>query len=147
MLGRKIAVTRQHAFVGYKARKNLRVPLSSQCSTSQPGESSEPTEKRFVVSSHTTEEEWRKLDKKVNKYPGQRTFTAIGMGGESFRRSMLEAVEGICGPVHLECVSQRLSTQGKYLSVRIGPVWVTSADQVVAVYEKMRADERLKFFL
>jgi putative lipoic acid-binding regulatory protein len=43
---------------------------------------------------------------------------------------MLAAVEGVVGSVHVECVSQRPSSGGKYLSVRIGPVWVQDADQV-----------------
>jgi putative lipoic acid-binding regulatory protein len=66
----------------------------------------------------------------VNKYPGQRTFTAIGTGGDDFKATMLAAVEGVVGSVHVECVSQRPSSGGKYLSVRIGPVWVQDADQV-----------------
>lgn len=70
------------------------------------------------------------IDKKVNKYPGQRTFTAIGIGGGDFRATMLAAVEGVVGSVHVECVSERPSSGGKYLSVRIGPVWVHNADQV-----------------
>lgn len=66
----------------------------------------------------------------VNKYPGQRTFTAIGTGGADFRATMLAAVESVVGTVHMECVSERPSSGGKYVSVRIGPVWVQNADQV-----------------
>lgn len=43
---------------------------------------------------------------------------------------MKQAVEEVVGTVHLECVSERPSSGGKYLSVRIGPVWVENADQV-----------------
>lgn len=94
-----------------------------------------------------SEAEWRRIDKKVNKYPGQRTFTAIGTGGDDFKATMLAAVEGVVGSVHVECVSQRPSSGGKYVSVRIGPVWVQDADQVVAVFNKMREDQRLKWYM
>lgn len=67
---------------------------------------------------------------KVNSYPCQRIFTAIGYGGEDFVDSMVTAVENHLGPVHMECISQRESSNGKYLSVRVGPVWVQTADQV-----------------
>jgi putative lipoic acid-binding regulatory protein len=66
----------------------------------------------------------------VNKYPSQRVFNAIGLGGDGFRANMLAAVEEVVGTVHVECVSQRPSSGGKYVSVRIGPVWVESGDQV-----------------
>lgn len=66
----------------------------------------------------------------MNKYPGQRTFTAIGTGGEDFKSTMLSAVQSVVGTVHMECVSERPSSGGKYVSVRIGPVWVQNADQV-----------------
>lgn len=66
----------------------------------------------------------------VNKYPSQRVFTAIGTGGDDFKDNMLKAVEAVVGTVHMECVSERPSSGGKYVSVRIGPVWVEAADQV-----------------
>jgi len=66
----------------------------------------------------------------VNKYPSQRVFTAIGTGGDDFKTNMKQAVEEVVGTVHLECVSERPSSGGKYVSVRIGPVWVENADQV-----------------
>jgi putative lipoic acid-binding regulatory protein len=66
----------------------------------------------------------------VNKYPSQRVFTAIGTGGDDFKEKMLKAVEAVVGTVHMECVSERPSSGGKYVSVRIGPVWVETADQV-----------------
>eukprot|EP00882_Tetradesmus_deserticola_P006491 GHRQ01006830.1.p1 GENE.GHRQ01006830.1~~GHRQ01006830.1.p1 ORF type:complete len:162 (+),score=39.34 GHRQ01006830.1:557-1042(+) len=94
-----------------------------------------------------SEAEWRKIDKKVNKYPGQRTFTAIGAGGDGFKATMLAAVESVVGSVHVECISERPSSGGKYVSVRIGPVWVQDADQVVAVFNKMREDDRLKWYM
>lgn len=100
------------------------------------------SQKAFV-----SEDEWRVMDKKVNKYPSQRVFTAIGTGGDDFKTNMKQAVEEVVGTVHLECVSERPSSGGKYVSVRIGPVWVENADQVVQVFTNMRKDERLKWYM
>jgi putative lipoic acid-binding regulatory protein len=66
----------------------------------------------------------------VNKYPCQRVFNAIGTGGDDFKAQMMQAVESVVGTIHVECVSERPSSGGKYVSVRIGPVWVENADQV-----------------
>jgi hypothetical protein len=43
---------------------------------------------------------------------------------------MVAAVEAVVGGVHMECIAQTPSSGNKYLSVRIGPVWVKNADQV-----------------
>lgn len=43
---------------------------------------------------------------------------------------MVSAVESVVGHVHLECVSERSSSAGSYISVTVGPVWVQDADQV-----------------
>eukprot|EP00775_Hariotina_reticulata_P005115 gene5114-5355_t len=115
---------------------------SEQASTSSSGAIGDLGFKAFV-----SEAEWRKIDEKVNKYPGQRTFSAIGTGGDDFKASMLAAVESVVGPVHLECVSQRPSTNGKYISIRIGPVWVQNSDQVIQVFKNMRDDSRIKWFM
>ncbi len=47
----------------------------------------------------------------VNKYPGQRTFSAIGTGGENFKANMLAAVESVTGPVHVEVSTDRWATK------------------------------------
>jgi putative lipoic acid-binding regulatory protein len=83
----------------------------------------------------------------VNEYPGQRTFKAIGAGGDDFVVSMTGCVEAVVGSVHVECVNTRLSAGGKYVSVTVGPVWVETPDQVLEIYNRMRADDRLKYFL
>ncbi|KAK9120103.1 hypothetical protein Scep_018196 [Stephania cephalantha] len=44
-------------------------------------------------------------------------------------------------------VRQKLSSRGKYVSVKIGPVQVVSSEQVQAVYNAMRRDDRMKYFL
>ncbi len=66
----------------------------------------------------------------VNKYPVQRSFTAIGKGEPDFRDAMVGAVEQVVGVVHTECVSQRSSSKGQYLSVTVGPVWVKNSEEV-----------------
>ncbi len=66
----------------------------------------------------------------VNKYPMQRSFTAVGTGGQEFRQAMVAAVERVVGSVHEECVSERHSSQRKYISVTVGPVWIQNGDQV-----------------
>ncbi|XP_048137413.1 uncharacterized protein LOC115749357 isoform X3 [Rhodamnia argentea] len=44
-------------------------------------------------------------------------------------------------------VRQKSSSRGKYVSVNIGPIHVVSSEQVQAVYNAMRRDERMKYFL
>ncbi|KAK4721534.1 hypothetical protein R3W88_011767 [Solanum pinnatisectum] len=92
--------------------------------------------------------EWLALDKKVNSYPTERGFTAIGTGGDDFVHSMIIAVESVIQqPVPQGQVKQKLSSGGKYVSVNIGPIQVVSSEQVQAVYEAMKRDVRMKYFL
>jgi len=48
------------------------------------------------------------------------------------------AVTTVAGVVHVECLSQRTSKEGRYISVRIGPVWVENGDQVIAIYAELK---------
>lgn len=98
-----------------------------------------------ILGADNSEEAWRCIDQKVNSYPSLREFTAIGSGGSSFRQSMVSAVQAVVGPV--ECVTQRCSTGGRYVSVTVGPVLVSSADDVLEVYTRMKTDHRLRYFL
>lgn len=92
--------------------------------------------------------EWLALDKKVNSYPYERGFTAIGTGGDDFVHSMVVAVESVIQqPVPEGQVRQKLSSGGNYVSVNIGPIQVVSSEQVQAVYEAMKRDVRMKYFL
>ncbi|KAJ1382063.1 YbeD-like domain superfamily [Sesbania bispinosa] len=92
--------------------------------------------------------EWLTLDQKVNSYPTVRGFTAIGTGGEDFVQAMVVAVESVIQqPIPQGRVKQKLSKRGKYVSVNIGPVQVVSSEQVQAVYNAMRRDDRMKYFL
>ncbi|TVU14023.1 hypothetical protein EJB05_37465 [Eragrostis curvula] len=93
-------------------------------------------------------DEWLVLDQKVNSYPTDRGFTAIGTGGDDFVQSMVVAVESVLQEsVPKGRVSQKLSSRGKYVSVKIGPIRVASSEQVQAVYRAMRRDNRMKYFL
>ncbi|EFJ37120.1 hypothetical protein SELMODRAFT_140331 [Selaginella moellendorffii] len=101
-----------------------------------------------VVMGGTVVDEWQALDSKVNTYPMERGFTAIGTGGDDFVRAMVLAVETVLQiSVSTEEISSKLSSQGKYISVKIGPVAVQSSEQVRAVYNAMRCDSRMKYFL
>lgn len=92
--------------------------------------------------------EWVALDKKVNSYPTVRGFTAIGTGGDDFVQAMVVAVESVLQhPIPEGQVKQKVSSRGKYVSVNIGPVQVVSSEQVQAVYNAMRRDDRMKYFL
>ncbi|XVE74773.1 hypothetical protein DITRI_Ditri12bG0044800 [Diplodiscus trichospermus] len=92
--------------------------------------------------------EWLALDQKVNSYPTVRGFTAIGTGGDDFVQAMVVAVESVIQqPIPEGRVRQKLSSRGKYVSVNIGPVRVVSSEQVQAVYNAMRRDDRMKYFL
>ena len=90
----------------------------------------------------------QEVDEAINEYPCKRVFTAIGLQDDDFRDSMVKCVEtalNCC--VHPEAIVVKPSSGGKYASIRIGPVIVSSADEVVAVFNSMKADERLKWFL
>lgn len=93
-----------------------------------------------------SESQWDAIDQKVNVYPMVRDFTAIGTGGDEFVQAMVQAVESITETSVLK-VTKKLSSQGKYISVKIGGITVTSSEQVRAVYDAMRKDVRMKYFL
>ena len=67
----------------------------------------------------------------MNEYPGQRSFKAIGTGGEEFVSGIVAAIEGaVGGRVQPDLVNSRPSREGKYVSVSVGPVWVENSEQV-----------------
>ncbi|MED6180470.1 hypothetical protein PIB30_010686 [Stylosanthes scabra] len=93
-------------------------------------------------------DDWLALDQKLNSYPSFRGFTAIGTGGDDFVQAMVLAVQSVIQhPIPQGCVKQKSSSGGKYVSVNIGPIEVISSEQVQAVYNAMRRDDRMKYFL
>ncbi|KAL9225551.1 hypothetical protein vseg_001458 [Gypsophila vaccaria] len=151
---------------GYRvnpARNNTRLSCSAQDDQGPPQEvvlkaiSVSKTEGRVgqttnvVIGGTVTDDsatEWLSLDQKVNSYPTVRGFTAIGTGGEDFVHSMIVAVESVLQqPIPKGQVKHKTSSRGKYISVNIGPVRVSSSEQVQAVYNAMRRDDRMKYFL
>ncbi|GKB28718.1 putative YbeD-like domain-containing protein [Tanacetum coccineum] len=84
----------------------------------------------------------------VNTYPTVRGFTAIGTGGDDFVTSHGQCCRHQSFQHHSQGqVKQKMSSGGKYVSVNIGPVQVVSSEQVQAVYNAMKSDERMKYFL
>ncbi|GBF87806.1 hypothetical protein Rsub_00517 [Raphidocelis subcapitata] len=100
-------------------------------------------------SAYTSVEEWKKLDSKVNTYPCTRSFQAIGLADPSFQPAIVAAVASVVGTIHVECVSARPSSGGKYTAVRVGPVHVASADQVVEIFARIKeaGGDRLKWYM
>ena len=59
----------------------------------------------------------------MNKYPGKRTFTAIGSGGSEFRAAMVQAVETVVGPVPEDCVVERPSSKVRHAPIHTVCLW------------------------
>ncbi|KAL1328582.1 hypothetical protein HN51_038417 [Arachis hypogaea] len=107
----------------------------------------QPSEVSKSGGAHAGYDEWLALDQKVNSYPSVRGFTAIGIGGDDFVQAMVLAVQSVIQhPIPQGCVKQKSSSGGKYVSVNIGPIEVVSSEQVQAVYNAMRRDDRMKYF-
>lgn len=90
----------------------------------------------------------QEVDKAVNEYPGERTFTFIGEASPGFTTSMIGVIEtAVQFKVHEEAVRVRPSSTGKYHSVKVGPVVVSTPEQVKQIFNTAKADSRLKWFL
>jgi putative lipoic acid-binding regulatory protein len=88
------------------------------------------------------------VDEAVNKYPCERVFTAIGEGSADFKEAMVSCVEeGLDCTVSSDRIEVRPSRGGKYQSIRIGPMVVAHAGNVMDVFALMKKDHRLKWFL
>lgn len=96
-----------------------------------------------------TSEEWRELDEKVNTYPSERNFQAIGINSPEFVRDMVKLVEDTLGDgrkVHPENVTSNLSKNGKYCSANMTVV-LMNGEEVINIMAKLKADERVKWYL
>jgi len=102
----------------------------------------------LVLSDDTSAEGWKEIDEKVNKYPIERKFNAIGTGGSDFQAAMVAAVESILGQsIPDDKVKSKSSSGGKYTSVTIGPCTVETSEQLTAIYQAMATDKRLKWWM
>lgn len=108
----------------------------------------EKTGKPIVLrnSEDKTQDEWAQLDEHVNEYPGERSFKAIGIGEADFVQSMRECVEQVVGAIEDGQVETKESSGGKYVSVTF-KVMIQSADDMKEIYEGMKRDGRMKFFI
>ena len=96
-----------------------------------------------------TSEEWRELDEKVNTYPSERKFQAIGINSPNFVQDMVKLVEDTLGDgrkVHPENVTSNLSKNGKYCSANMTVV-LLNGEEVINIMAKLKADERVKWYL
>lgn len=128
---------------------NANVPGNPKASA--PGGSSstlEKTGKPIILSNSETktQDEWAQLDEHINEYPGERSFKAIGAGEADFVRSMRECVEKVVGGIDDSQVDTKESSGGKYVSVTFR-VMVQSPEEMKEIYELMKGDGRLKFFI
>lgn len=104
------------------------------------------TGNKLVLGGSDSLEKWRELDAKVNTYPTERVFKAIGSGGDEFVDSMVAVIRGVTSVEDVPAAA-RPSAKGNYVSVTLGPVMMDHSDQVIEVYQRMREDERLKWYL
>jgi putative lipoic acid-binding regulatory protein len=81
------------------------------------------------------------------QFPCEFCFKAVGQSTADFVASMLARVGEVLGRTITDDEhSTRKSAQGHYESVTLR-LWVTSGDQVYAVYAALGADARVKYLL
>eukprot|EP00667_Euglena_gracilis_P018292 EG_transcript_19396 len=94
------------------------------------------------------EDPCKELKKSIIEYPDQRSFVAIGLRDDTYAAAMAQAVSAVLRiDIDASTLLTRLSSNGKYLSVHIGPVLLLSEEQVVQVYTAIREDPRTKYCL
>lgn len=90
---------------------------------------------------------WEELDEKVNTYPMDRKFQAIGEGGQSFIDEVVALIEKALGrSVPSGNVTTRPSKKGKYVAVNV-TVRLENGNEVLEVYGALKSCERVKWFL
>ena len=90
---------------------------------------------------------WEELDEKVNTYPMDRKFQAIGEGGQSFIDEVVALIEKALGrSVPNGNVTTRPSKKGKYVAVNV-TVRLENGNEVLEVYGALKSCERVKWFL
>jgi putative lipoic acid-binding regulatory protein len=102
-----------------------------------------------VMASAESDEKWKELDARVNEYPSERKFQAIGSDPdgtfvESIKSVISMALDGRV--IHPENVSGRASSGGKYVSANV-TCEMRSGEEVIAVYKALKADPRVLWYL
>jgi putative lipoic acid-binding regulatory protein len=90
---------------------------------------------------------WEELDEKVNTYPMDRKFQAIGEGGQSFIDEVVALIEKALGRnVPSGNVTTRPSKKGKYVAVNV-TVRLENGNEVLEVYGALKSCASVKWFL
>ena len=77
-----------------------------------------------------------------------RPFCAIGSGGDDFVTSIVEKAElGLGRAIPKDKITTRPSKEGKWVSVKIGPLYVEDKETVVAVYTEIKKETRVRYCL
>ena len=100
-----------------------------------------------MLGAGSTNVSWTELDEKVNIYPSDRRFQAIGEGGDAFVAEIVELVEVALGrkasPTN---VKSRPSSKGKYVSASI-TVRMENGEEVLAIYAALKGCDKVKWYL
>ena len=100
-----------------------------------------------VLGAGTTNVPWKELDQKVNTYPSDRRFQAIGEGGDAFVAEIVNLVESAFGrEVSPADVQSRPSSKGKYVSASV-TTRLNNGQEVEAVYSALKGCDKVKWYL
>ena len=129
-----------------KTMSELAKQRKENAGTSAPGQGN--TGSTTVMVGADTDEKWKELDAKVNEYPSMRKFQAIGADEEGFVDDIVTLISNALGGrvIHPENVTTRPSSKGKYVSANV-IAEMLSGDDVLSVYQALKSDKRIKWFL
>lgn len=80
------------------------------------------------------------------KYPAALSVKAMGLNSDDFEQCVLNLVQPLIAPANPSKVVTSLSSQGKYMSVRVHFIAV-SQSQLESIYVALRNEPRVKFTL
>ena len=103
-----------------------------------------------VFGSNEELEKWKLLDAEVNKYPMRRSFKAMASADDGeLAKSLVAQLNNIPGlEVDAKAhISVRPSAKGNYQSITLGPLLVTSGEQVIDVFATLKAEPRVRYVL
>lgn len=79
----------------------------------------------------------RELLEAVHKFPGNFVFKAVGLGETEFATTVLAEIREALSLEFDPPFETRETPAGRHVAVTVTP-WVESADEVLAVYERIR---------